>query len=80
MDITPAMWKFFKDVIYEEQVVKTGLQEESGELFSPALYLKKHLNTEIKRILTASLNYRTEKEKADHPNAKHHEKHLPGNR
>jgi len=60
--------------------VRTGLQEESGELYSPALYLKKHLNQEIKRILTASLKYRTEKEKAEHPHAKHKEKHLPGNK
>ena len=81
MDITPKMWRYYLDVIYEEQVVKTGLQEESGELYSPALYLKKHLNQEIKRILTASLKYRTEKEKAESKGPIHHkEKHLPGNR
>jgi len=44
MDITPAMWNYFKDVVYENEVVKVGLKEESGELYSPALYLKKHLN------------------------------------
>jgi hypothetical protein len=76
MDITPAMWTYFKDVIYEEQVVKTGLQEESGEMFSPALYLKKHLNQEIGRILTESFLHRTKDERDHH--IVHKEKHLAG--
>lgn len=49
-----------------------GKRESSGELYSPALYLKEYLSTEIKRMLTASLKHRH----AKNPELK--QKLLPG--
>lgn len=58
--------------------MKTGLTEEGGELFSPALYLKKHFNEEIGRILTASFKHRTAEEETEKTPLRHKEKHLAG--
>jgi hypothetical protein len=58
MDISHAMWDKFKDEIYPK-VQRDDIREEaSGELFSPALYLKKYLSEEVGLRLTESLNYR----------------------
>jgi len=56
MNISEPMWRLFKDKIYKENVIDAGLKEEGGDdLYSPALYLKKHLTDEVGRILTAYL-------------------------
>jgi hypothetical protein len=58
MDISHDMWDKFKDEIYPN-VERDDIREEaSGELFSPALYLKKYLSEEIGKRLTESLQYR----------------------
>jgi hypothetical protein len=52
------MWATFLEEIYPEVEKKQIREEISGELFSPALYLKKHLAEEIGKRLTESLKYR----------------------
>jgi hypothetical protein len=50
------MYNHFLDEHYNTVGVKT--KEESGEIYSQALYLKKHLSDEVSRILTKSAAYR----------------------
>jgi len=55
MDISHDMWDKFHAEIYPK-VERDDIREEaSGELFSPALYLKKYLAEEIGKRLTESL-------------------------
>ena len=56
INISTAMYNFFLDEHYNTVGVNT--KEESGENYSPALYLKKHLSEEISRMLTNSLKHR----------------------
>lgn len=53
------MFNFFLDEHYNTVGIKT--KEESGDIFSQALYLKKHLTEEIGRMLTKSAKYRKNK-------------------
>ena len=55
MDISHDMWDKFHAEI-STKVERDDIREEaSGELFSPALYLKKYLAEEIGKRLTESL-------------------------
>jgi len=77
MDISHAMWDKFKDEIYPK-VERDDIREEaSGELFSPALYLKKYLSEEIGQRLTDSLNYRLNNQ-AEQSQSAHKEKKMAG--
>lgn len=58
MDISHAMWDKFKEDIYPKVEENDIREEASGELFSPALYLKKYISEEVGQRLTDSLNYR----------------------
>lgn len=50
LDITKDMYDYFLDNFYEP--FGSRLTDECGKIYSPALYLKKHLSDEISRILT----------------------------
>jgi hypothetical protein len=53
INISSKMYNYFLDEHYNTVGFKT--KEESGDTYSPALYLKKHLSEEIGRMLTNSL-------------------------
>ena len=50
LSINRKMWAHFLEEHYEP--IGSKLKEESGDYFSKALYLKKHLSDEIGRMLT----------------------------
>lgn len=56
LDISRSMWDYFEKQLWETKGI--NLKEEDGEPYSKALYLKKHLKTELDRILTAARAYR----------------------
>ena len=60
LDITKKMYDEFLDNFYEPY--GTREKDENGKIYSPALYLKKHLTQEISRILTAQLKHNTEQQ------------------
>jgi hypothetical protein len=59
MDITSDMYQHFLDQYYEPKG-KNMDEEDGNDKYSAALYLKKHLASEINRILTNSFIYRTQ--------------------
>jgi hypothetical protein len=62
LDITQTMYKEFLSEFYEPTGSKMN-EEKSGQIYSPALYLKKYLSEEIGRMLTLSYINRLEREK-----------------
>ena len=52
LDISKAMWTKFQEDYYEPKLATGNLKEVDGSEMSQALYLKKHLTTEIGRILS----------------------------
>jgi hypothetical protein len=61
LDITAEMYQDFMENFYEP--IGSKLKEEkSGETYSPALYLKKHLSEEVGQMLTKSYLNRKKRE------------------
>ena len=72
-DINQKMYEYFLNEFYNP--IGSKEKEESGDFYSPALYLKKHLTEEIGRALTKSLKERHAKEAAeDGGHQAHHHK------
>ena len=68
MDITHEMYQDFLDNHYNP--VGINEREESGDLYTPGLYLKKYLTKEVGDLLTTSMKARMEMEAAHED--KHH--------
>lgn len=52
-DITKEMWDYYLETYYKDN--GENQIEESGQKYSPALFLKKHLTDNVSKILTESL-------------------------
>lgn len=60
LSINRNMYKEFIDNFYDPIGSKT--KEESGDVYSQALYLKKFLTDEVERMLTRALKYRKDRD------------------
>lgn len=70
LDITKEMYDDYMENFYNPTGSKLT-EEKSGEIYSPALYLKKHLSEEVGRMLTNSYLNRKKKEEEGHGSHKH---------
>jgi len=61
LDITKEMYENYMENFYNP-IGKKMKEEKSGEVFSPALYLKHHLSKEVGDMLTKSYLNRKKRE------------------